>query len=334
MSTIQATPPVLADRRGGLIFFGIVQILLGCLAFLMVLLMLISHAITRHMSGVPHNPVRFLGHGIFIYVATGACLLVLGIGSTQCRRWAQALTLVINWIVMLAGVVATLVMAVFFPRLMMMVSARDAHPIPHGMMLFMSVFVIGILAFFTVLMPLIFVIFYSRGSVRATCERRDSVTRWTDPVPLMVLALVVIYIWAAFNAVAQAVFIPVVPVFGIYVSGPAGAAICLALSAILVLLTFGIYRREMRAWWAALALKVIAVVSCVTTFAHSNLADLYSRMGVSGPGIDLVIAHGQKFQRLMTMGVIGVSVAGMVYLLIVRHYFSAPAPLPPAEPAA
>ena len=309
-------------------FFGIVQILLGLLFSGMALLFLLSQAVVRHIGGAAHQPLRLVCHAFAMYVGISACLLILGAGSMQCRRWARALTLVINWIVLIVGVALTLILAKFLPRLLLAASASGRRPLPPGAVLFVSVFAVGFTALFAVLLPLIFVLFYSRASVRSTCERCDPVTRWTDKVPLTVLAMVVLCIWGAYKSLAQAVFLHTVPVFGTYVSGLAGAAVCLGFTLVLALLAFGFYRRALLAWWTVLIGNIVAVVSFLTTLAHSGLAELYRQLGISGRGIDLIVAHQAKAESLMTIGVLCAAAAGTIYLLIIHHHFGAPPRLP------
>jgi len=321
------------DRYGWLMFFGIVQILLGALAFGMVFVTLLAHAAVRRLGGAHPSSMRLMGNSLFHWAVLGVGLMILGIGSTRCRRWAQALTLVVNWIVMVEGVVITLITAVVLPRIMLAFSAHAAHPHSRGAMLVLSALVIGFFTVFFVLIPLIFVIVYSRNSVRATCEQRDSVPRWTDQVPLLLLALMVMYFWGAIYLVGMAVFLPVFPLFGIYVSGWAAAAVCIAWSAVLVRLTVGMYRKDIRAWWMALALKVMGLLSCLTTIAHSGVAQLFRMMHMRERGVEFVLQHEDRLKRLISAGIIGAVVAGIIFLMIVRQSFAAPEPMP-AEPRA
>ena len=79
-----------------------------------------------------------------------------------------------------------------------------------------------------ILLPAVFLFFYHRASVRATCQRRDPQIRWTDRCPMPVLALSILLAWGAacclFSMVA---YRGVMPLFGVFASGTAGAVVIL-----------------------------------------------------------------------------------------------------------
>ena len=67
------------DRSAGLIVFGILTILLGCLAGLLVLLMLVGQAASARTTGAPATLSTILP-AVFIYGVLAVALVWLGIG--------------------------------------------------------------------------------------------------------------------------------------------------------------------------------------------------------------------------------------------------------------
>src|SRR5665647_2997139 len=107
---IQAVPPpAYKDRSTGLIVFGILTLLLGCLAGLFTLLMLVQLTKAKPAGAPAVNPSAIL-MGIGIYGGLAVTLIWLGIGSIMARRWARALLLIFSWSWLVMGVVMTAVM--------------------------------------------------------------------------------------------------------------------------------------------------------------------------------------------------------------------------------
>ena len=105
--------------------------------------------------------------------------------------------------------------------------AMPPAAIRHGMVM---VLFFGV---FFVLVPAVWTFFYNSRHVKATCEARDPVTRWTDACPLPVLGFC---LWMLV-AVPMMLFMPltghgVMPFFGMFLSGLPGALFCLVIAAI------------------------------------------------------------------------------------------------------
>ena len=87
-----ADAPAYRDRSTGLVIFGIVQIILGLLAALMVPFMVLGAFMSRlSPGGAAMRPSQFVS-GVATYAFIAAAFLALGIGSVQKKRWARALT--------------------------------------------------------------------------------------------------------------------------------------------------------------------------------------------------------------------------------------------------
>src|SRR4030095_9213279 len=102
--------PAFKNRKGGLIAFGVVEILLGCLQLLFVPLMLFGQIQVARMQGTDPN-FRQIIPGTLFYAMSATAFIWLGIGSILARRWARALWLVLAWMWLLFGLVGSVVMA-------------------------------------------------------------------------------------------------------------------------------------------------------------------------------------------------------------------------------
>ena len=83
------------DRQTGLIVFGILEILLGCLCALLVPLMIWGQAMSAQATGGAPN-FRMAIPGALVYAMLAVALVWLGIGSMRFRRWARALLLILS----------------------------------------------------------------------------------------------------------------------------------------------------------------------------------------------------------------------------------------------
>ena len=120
----------------------------------------------------------------------------------------------------------------------------------------------AVMACIYILLPALFLLFYHRESVRATCQRRDPQIRWTDRCPMPVLALSILHaLSAALCMPSMAVYGWVMPAFGVILSGAAGAAVILSLTLAMAYLAWGTYRLQMAAWWGTLLLCIVGTLN-------------------------------------------------------------------------
>jgi len=323
---LQAVPPPAPehkDRSTGLVVFGILTLLLGCLVGLLTLLISIPLLKVKPAGAPPVNASGLL-MGLGLYGGLAVTLIWLGIGSLQKRRWARALLLIFSWSCLVTGVCLTAVMPFFMRKVMANVppNAKTGQPaLPPaaitGMIIGMTVF---LLVFF-VLVPALWVFFYGSRHVRATCVAQDPVTRWTDACPLPVLGFV-LWTWLA---VPMMLLWPltghaVMPCFGMFVAGVPGALCCLVVGAAWGLAGWWLYRLETRGWWLILVGMVLFAVSALLTYAQHDIVELYQLQGLPPAQIDqmqklgLFTGHSMGwFSVLFTLPFVG-------YLLFIKKY--------------
>jgi hypothetical protein len=102
--------PDYKDRSTGLMVFGILTLLLGCLAGLFVSLMLVGQMAAAKAPNAPPANYAAILPAIGIYGGLAVALIWLGIGSIMARRWARALLLIFSWSWLIMGICMTAVM--------------------------------------------------------------------------------------------------------------------------------------------------------------------------------------------------------------------------------
>ena len=320
--------PAYRDRGTGLVIFGVFQIILGLLAALMVPLVALGAFMSRLAPGGAMRPGQFVS-GVATYGFIAAALLGLGIGSVQMKRWARALTLVSSCYWLVVGALVTVLLTAVLPVTMrsalaqMKQSAADA-PSPEvstGIMAVLLTLIILVAAFFLVLVPIAFVVFYSRKDVAETCRHRDPVERWTDRTPLPVLGASVVLFTGALYLLLTGMTTPLFPFFGRYLTGIPGSVCLFLMAALDVYLAIALFRLQSSGWWIAAFAMPIRLLSVVLTYARADMMQAYSKMGMSDAQLEMLNSspifrgHVLLWWSLISM------VLFFGYLLWLKRYF-------------
>ncbi len=310
------------DRSVGLIVFGILTIFLGCLAVLLVLLML-GQAVSAKTTGVPVTFSTILP-AIFIYGILAVVLVWLGIGSIMARRWARALLLIFSWTWLIMGLLALVGMAFVMPKVLANLSSSGTtgHPaMPSAAIAGVMVGMFLVFGVMFVILPAVWTFFYNSRHVKATCETRDPVTRWTDACPLPVLGFC---LWLAFS-VPMMLLMPiaghgVMPFFGIFLTGVPGTMLCLAIAAIWSYAAWSLYKLEQRGWWLILIALCVFMASAFLTFARHDVMEMYYLMGYPEAQIEQIqksgLLIGDRMMWLMAFSMLPF----LGYLLFIKKF--------------
>lgn len=315
MSTEPLPPsqPDFVDQRAGLIVFGVLEIIIGCLCALMVPLMLFGMAVQGASGGVATDRGMMVFCAMY-YGAIAAAFIWLGIGSILCRRWARALLLIISWSWLLVGVLVTGVFMVMFPQMM------DQMPPGAGQAAFTVTMVMLTCMFLVV--PGVMTFFYMRKNVKATCEARDPVRRWTDACPLPVLAMSVMMGCGAPMMLAMSFTrMNVMPFCGVLITGLPATLLFVVMAVLWGWLAWALYRLKPVGWWIAVIAFVLLGVSGTITFARVDMMDMYRQMGYPQQQIDQL----QKFNffqgKAMVVWMACCMVPWLGYLLWIKKFF-------------
>jgi hypothetical protein len=330
--------PPYRDRSTGLMIFGIIQIILGLLAALMVPLIGLSAVLSRVAPAGHLRPIQYIASSA-AYVFIAATLLVLGLGSISIKRWARALTLIVSWYCLVTGVLMTILLTAVLPVAMrgILAQARQATAapspdIPTSVMAVILTVMIVFIAFFMIIVPLAFVLFYSRQDVEQTCRYRDPVARWTDRTPLPVLGASVIMFIGAVSMLVTAISAPVFPFFGRYLSGVGGTACFFVVGFLDLYLAFAIFRLQVAGWWIAVLALLARLVSMGLTYAKADLMFAYSKMGMSDQQLELLRANPMFRGHVILWWSLLSLLIFFGYLLWLKRYFKRPEATSVANP--
>ena len=322
---IPAIAPVTAfkNRSTGLIIFGILTILLGCLAALMVLLVLAGFGVAAKNPNVPPTPLSAILMVIFLYGGVAVALIWLGIGSIMARRWARALILIFSWVWLLMGIMMVIIVPIIMPKFFanLPANANGQPALPPGAITGIVIFETLIIGFFFVVLPAIWIFFYKSPHVKATCEVRDPITRWTDACPLLVLSLsLLMWISVPMFLLMPVMARGVVPFFGMFLSGVPGSLVYVVIAALWAWGAWRVYKLDVRGWWLNLIVVVAFTVSNVLTYSRHSIGELYQRMGYPQAQIDQIQQLGIFTGNTMAWWTVIVMVPFIGYLLFVKKY--------------
>lgn len=319
---VAPTASVFKDRRTGLIVFGILQILLGALAALMIPLMMLGQALAAQTRQEPMS-VRQLTPAMGSYLLTAIVLVACGIGSCKARRWARALSLVVAWSWLAIGILSTAMMVVLLPTILKN-SQPKGQQVPETAMYVGMIFALGFTSILLIVVPLVLALFYRSPHVLATCQARNPSPSWTDACPLPVLGM---SLWLAFGALG-ALAIPftthgVLPVFGRLLSGLSGSLCGMLLGLLWAYCAWTVYRLRSQGWWIVFISLCVIAVSAWMTFSHLGLAELYRAMGYSERQIEMTKQLGFLQGNRLAYWSIASLVPMAGFVLFVKRYFPA-----------
>ena len=202
------------DQSTGLVVFGIFQILIGCFCLLMVPLMLL--VATMPQPGMPPGrapTAAMMVPAAGFYLPSAVLAISLGVGSDPRRRSARTLTVVLSWLWLVMGWPAWRRGVFMMPRTLASMPQNVKLP-PQGLVMIQAV-TGGMLTCVYILLPLVYLLFYQRASVRATCEWRDPQVRWTDRCPMPVLAVSILLAFGLISMTPLVAYGFLMPFFGV-----------------------------------------------------------------------------------------------------------------------
>jgi MFS family permease len=312
--------PQYPDRSGWLTAFGIFQIVIACVIVGFIGILLLSLLISSKVPNQPATPWRIMMQVVVGYAGACVFFVVMGIGSIQARRWARSLMLAVSWLWFLGGAVGTLMYAFMLPR---MFKQTPGTQLPENVVLIMTVVMLIFMFAIFIVLPFVMLMFYRAPSVKATCERRDPMPRWTDCLPLPMLVLFVMLATGTVSFFLMAFTMPYVAFFGRFITGWIGTVACIVLSGWWAYLSWGAYRLRISAWWATLISMIVVSLSGSFTFLRGDAAKMYTEMGMPAAqsAMSAAMLRSPVFVGMMMSGII----AFIVFLMFLRKYY-APAP--------
>ena len=310
-----AAPPPFKNRRGWLTAFGIAEILIGCVIVLFLGLAVFAMRQVPANASAPAPDARAIAMMAVFYVVLAFAFVIIGIGSIQARRWARVAMLIVGWTWLIIGIISTVALALLLPMIMSNAQQQATTPMPAGFDTIFRVVMMVFLGLFFILLPLVFVLFYSSKNVRLTCESASGApsTR-TKPVAVWVAT-----IWFALGGVGYIfVFLrPVFPLMGVVLRGWSAVVTAIAIEIFHIWLSWNLYRQRALAWKVAIGWLIFGWISLLVTETRFGLEGMYRVMGYSDAEIALIL----RFAKYgLGIGAVG-AVAFLIFLLATRKHF-------------
>lgn len=237
-----------------------------------------------------------------IYFPAGVALLVLGIGTARCRRWARMLMESLSALMTLLGVVALVASYAFTPVIEQMVAIMlsdyfgSLGAVSPGLGATLPAVVImlnTLLGIFYIGIPAWLWWFYRRPATIAVCMIWDKKPTWLDRCPGMVLSLVIV------NVTVMGI-LPALLVLSLPHIGGVNASVIFAgvFFAGLVVATVGLARMRLWGWiinFALLTLGGVYLSGLILTHGVRGIIDWYLGLVIPGgapaydPGVEFYV---------------------------------------------
>lgn len=321
-------PAPYKNQRGWLIAFGVVEILIGCLFLLMIVFS--AFAFLRPAAAkIPPNAMpagSMSGTTLMALVAIqyglmAAVFFTGGIGSILCKNWARILMLVVCGFWLGIGVITTPVIAFMAPVIMRQQPGNVDPQIQRAIMVGMTILMTAL----TVVLPAIFLFFYSRKSVRATCLAHKgpagaaaATGRTGLPVPLAILA-----VWQGFGVftIFAFLFARVTFLFGVIIHGAATFLILLTYSVVSGYAAWSIFRQKLIGWYVALFITGFGILNILVTYLrHFDMMQFYREMGLNAQTLHLYDQFPQMLPMVWVSMILGITLF-LIFLLYTRKFF-------------
>jgi hypothetical protein len=297
------------DRQLALVGFGFLEICIavGCLVP-SGLIVFAYFSLPKARETIVVKDLWFhLAAPLLVCAAAMVFFTCMGVGSILARRWAGALMLITSWIWLYSGVLGS----AFAVSLALAVQ-------PEALTLF---------CFWFILMPALFVIFYSSRNVKATLAARDPKLRWTDRCPAPVFAVAFLLM---LGAACSLVIAPLgrVSAFGKILTGGPAVTFYLALAGVFISIAVALYELRPWAWWVLLGLCMVGFIAGLLAPAAApqvSTPELWGRPPAPPPPppgsvtpVVFSFNSGSLFWVLWSRSFIGY----LVYLFWIKKYFA------------
>jgi hypothetical protein len=326
VNTDSVPPQPFKNRKAGLLIFGILTIIGGCVCALFALLAAVAPMLAAKASNSPPTSPNVLP-AVVMYCAMAIAFVWLGVGSIMARRWARALLAVISWTFVVFGICALVFLVMMAPQFKQTMAAAqppNQPPLSDSMQTGMIVGMFCFFGLFGVVGPLIWALFYSGRNVKATCEVLDPVPRWTDRCPLPVLAISIWLLFGAVTMVGMAAFYPVATFFGLLISGNMARGYHICLGLIWLYAAWALYRLDRRGWWVIFVAMTASILSALITFSRHDVAEIYALLHYPAQQVAMIQKFGFGSHTMLWSTILWM--APMVaYLLYIRRFFTRPA---------
>lgn len=325
-SNLVVPPPApFKNRRGWLIAFGVVEIVIACCFLLFIPLVLISLSIAnrQHLPEQPPGQAAIVAMSVVIYGGLAALFFTAGIGSIKCKNWARITMLIVSGFWLFTGVISTLFMVLMFPKIMEQ-QGKMPPQTQQGVFVVMIVFIVVLM----VLLPTVFLAFYSLKSVKATClvsgAGEGAITLTGEHAAAQApISVILLAVWECLGVlgVLGLLTVKAAVVFGIVVPGLGAVLLMTAHAALSVFAAWLIYRRDFVGWTISLVKNLFWIASWLVTLSRRDLVEVYREMGFTEQQLQSFYQLPHLQSMVIVLSCVGFA-AYLILILYTKKYFS------------
>ncbi|MBN1311309.1 MAG: hypothetical protein JXB30_07805 [Anaerolineae bacterium] len=267
-----SSKPPSKDRSRLLKVFGVLLLLIGFFfAFVgmveMYCFYLFAEGGRFHYEGFGFGTFMFANIATQIagYYVIAVIGIVLGAGHLGLKRWAHdlSLTLFVSWLIV--GLPLTLI------ALLMFITAKDPTAISFLLALPFAALVYPVA-------PFLLMRFYRSRAVCHTFEQADPHPSWLADIPLPVRVLCVLMILNILTLHGMVLLNGLFPFFGVLFIDLHGIMALDVLFLLLGILTWGLARLKLWAWWGTLIIFAALTVSTLVTLPRYTVGSILDMM--------------------------------------------------------
>jgi hypothetical protein len=319
-------PPPLKNRRGWLIAFGVVEILIACFCLLLLALMagglvVLSHA--NRPTGAPGISAAGAIMAVLFYGGLGVLFLILGVGSIKRKNWARIGSQIVSGFWLFTGILSSLFCVFVLPHFM-----EQQGNLPPEQLRLISVVMDLLMIVVMVLLPASLLVFYSLKSVRVTClatgqgqgPMMGSRGQAAGPPPVSIILLA---LWECLGALAVLSLLVVRAnvIFGLVVRGPSAIFLMTAHAILSAIAACLVYRRDYLGWAISLFKNLFWAASWLVTLLSRDLMDIYRQMGFGEQQMQL-LRRLPHFQWLISVSSMAALAVYLILIWYTKKFFS------------
>lgn len=241
------------------------------------------------------------------YAIAGICIF-LGYGHLKIQPWTRKITLTLFWDWLIFGLPLSII---FF---LMLVTSKDLPPST------LPILLVGFILLYPIL-PVLLILLYRNRNVRLTFQELGSGSDWTHPLTDSVLVLVSLLVIIILGLHVPLFFNGIFPLFGMFLFGLQGILLLDLSILFLTLMSWGIIKRKLWAWWGTLLYLLSIAISATVSFLTVSPIRILENMKF--PEFELEILQNVPVQgyHLASMIVLPVVITLVFQIASRRHYW-------------